>query len=139
MIFASISTLESAGIRSSGSSTLSWIGILALSDEYNVHDLREGSVITLGRQLRRVSYYYCAKSVSAIEATAAFGNELAHAQHPVDLLDAKPMKNIWHQGLESHVLDTSYVFRSCEVVRRPICTPFARVVDDCHQSISILG
>ncbi len=34
VIFASISTLESAGMSSSGNSTLSWIGMLQLSDAH---------------------------------------------------------------------------------------------------------
>ena len=53
VIFASISTLESAGIQDSGSSTLSWIGILNL---VNIAYASFNRYPTLGRRWHRVSY-----------------------------------------------------------------------------------
>lgn len=41
---------------------------------------------------------------------------LAHAKHPVNLLDAQPMQDVRHESLESHVFDTSNVLSSLEVV-----------------------
>jgi hypothetical protein len=54
VIFASISTLESAGINSSGSSTRSWIGILIAVSTASPKILR--GPLTPVRQLHRVSY-----------------------------------------------------------------------------------
>ena len=61
VILASISTLESAGIHSSGSSTRSWIGILC---GICVRDAGSGdtaygvlSLLTLGQRWRRASYW----------------------------------------------------------------------------------
>lgn len=55
VILASISTLESAGIQDSGSSTLSWIGML---NAVNLAFAKVGLEHTLGRRWRRVSYYF---------------------------------------------------------------------------------
>lgn len=43
-------------------------------------------------------------------------NELAHAQHAVNLGNAEPVQNIRHQRLETHVFDTGNVFGSLEVI-----------------------
>jgi hypothetical protein len=55
---------------------------------------------------------------------------LAHAEHTVNLLYAKPVQNVWHQSLESHVLDTSNVFGSLEVIRGTVLTSFPGIVND---------
>ena len=62
---------------------------------------------------------------------------LAHAQHPIDLLDAEPMKDIGHQGLKAHVLDASHVFGSLEIIRSPVFSTFSCIVDDCGECVSI--
>lgn len=42
-------------------------------------------------------------------------NLLAHAEHAVDLGDAKPVQYIRHEGLKSHIFDTSNVLSPGEV------------------------
>lgn len=61
---------------------------------------------------------------------------LAHAKHPVDLLDSKPVQNIGHQGLEAHVLDAGDIFGASEVVGSPVFSSLPGVVNDCH-SLSV--
>lgn len=56
---------------------------------------------------------------------------LAHAQHPVNLLDTKPVQDVRHKGLEAHVLHTGDVLGTLEVIRGAIGTPLSSVVDDC--------
>jgi len=61
---------------------------------------------------------------------------LAHTQHPVNFLDSKPMKNIGHQRLESHILHTSNVLGSLEVLRGTIQSTLSGIVDKVlHQGI----
>jgi len=57
---------------------------------------------------------------------------LAHAQHAVDLGDSEPVQDIWHQGLEPHVLDAGDVFGPFEVVRCTVFSTFPRVVHHCE-------
>lgn len=54
VIFASISTLESAGIQSSGSSTRSWIGILL--NRQLVSECDAGEMAMAGRQRSEATY-----------------------------------------------------------------------------------
>ena len=54
---------------------------------------------------------------------------LAHAQHPVNLLDSEPMEDIRHQSLKSHILDTSNIFSPLEVIRGSVGTTLASIVD----------
>jgi hypothetical protein len=56
-------------------------------------------------------------------------DSLAHTQHPVDFLDTKPMENIGHQRLESHVLHASNVLGSLEILRGPIQSALSGIVD----------
>ena len=56
---------------------------------------------------------------------------LAHAQHPVNLGDTKPVEDVGHQGLEAHILDTCDVFGSLEIVRCTILPAFSGVVHNC--------
>lgn len=42
------------------------------------------------------------------------------------------MQNVWHQGLEAHVLHTGNVFGASEIVRSPIFPTLSGIVDDCH-------
>lgn len=65
-----------------------------------------------------------------IWGTGYMGNidALAHAEHPVDFSDAQPVQNIRHESLETHILDSGYVFGPLEVVRSPILTTLARIV-----------
>jgi hypothetical protein len=56
-------------------------------------------------------------------------DSLAHTQHPVNFFDAKPMENIGHQRLESHVLHTSNVLGSLEILRGPIQSALSGIVD----------
>jgi hypothetical protein len=53
---------------------------------------------------------------------------LAHAEHAVDLLDAEPMQDIGHQGLESHVLDPGDALSSLEVIRGAVFSSFSCIV-----------
>ena len=63
-------------------------------------------------------------------------DSLAHTQHPVNFFDAKPMENIGHQRLESHVLHTSNVLGSLEILRGPIQSTLSGIVDKVlHQGI----
>ena len=60
-------------------------------------------------------------------------DSLRHAKHPIYLCDSEPVKDlkcfvradsavaiapayVWHQSLEAHVLDSSNIFRSLEVI-----------------------
>jgi hypothetical protein len=54
---------------------------------------------------------------------------LAHTQHPIDLLDTEPMKNIGHQRLETHVLHTRNILRPLEILRCAVQSTFPGVVD----------
>lgn len=64
-----------------------------------------------------------------MESTRRWANSLAHAEHPVDLLYAKPMKDIWHKGLEAHILNASDVLRPLEVVRSSISASLSCIVN----------
>lgn len=55
---------------------------------------------------------------------------LAHAEHAVNLLDTKPMENVGHQGLETHILDSSHVLGPLEVVRSFVFTSLPCVIDN---------
>lgn len=55
---------------------------------------------------------------------------LAHAQHSINFLDTKPVKNVRHKRLEAHVFHASNVFCSHEIVRGLVFATFAGIVDD---------
>lgn len=58
-------------------------------------------------------------------------NVLAHAQHPVNLSDAKPMQDVGHQRLEAHVFDAGDVLRALEIVRGAVFASLSGIVHDC--------
>jgi hypothetical protein len=68
-----------------------------------------------------------------IERSSNKGDLLAHAQHSINLLDPKPMENVWHECLESHILYTSNILGALEVVGCAIGPTFASVIDDLVQ------
>lgn len=100
-------------------------------------------LLTLGRRWRRVS---CCTTVLAtgswISRVRGLKNTrqgrrgtwdrniLAHAQHPVDLGDTKPVQDVRHQGLEAHVLHTGDILSPLEVVGCPIFATLSSVVHD---------
>ena len=88
--------------------------------------------LTLGQQWHRAS---CCRPVRirnrGVPTVPAERHLLAHAQHSVDFLDAQPMKNVWHQSLESHILDACNVLGSLEVIRSSIFPTLAGVVNHC--------
>src|ERR1700753_52091 len=49
--------------------------------------------------------------------------------HAGDLLDSKPMQDIWHYGLEAHILLYSYVFCALEVFAGFVLTSLPSIVD----------
>ena len=53
---------------------------------------------------------------------------LGHGQHPVNLSDAEPMKDIGHERLEPHVLDARDILGALEVLARPVLSAFSCVV-----------
>lgn len=55
---------------------------------------------------------------------------VGHAQHAVDLLDAEPVQDVGHEGLEAHVLDAGDVLGALEVLARAVGAPLARVVHE---------
>jgi len=56
-------------------------------------------------------------------------DELAHAEHSVNLLDAQPVKDVRHECLESHVIDTGDPLGMIEVVGRPVVASLSRIVN----------
>jgi hypothetical protein len=62
------------------------------------------------------------------ELVPKVNNLLAHTQHSVDFLYSKPMENIGHQGLESHILYPSNIFRSFEILRGTVRTSLSCIV-----------
>ena len=54
---------------------------------------------------------------------------LAHAEHPINLLDAEPMENIGHQRLETHVLHTRNILGSLKVLRSSVQPTLSGIVD----------
>lgn len=62
-------------------------------------------------------------------------------RHSINLGDTKPVKNIRHQSLETHVFDTSDIFRSLEVFACTISTTLSCVVNKVFgnlQAVSIM-
>jgi hypothetical protein len=70
------------------------------------------------------------ESISPHGSLRPIGNSLAHTKHSINLLDAKPVKDIGHQCLKAHILHARNVFGSFEVLRRSIKTPFAGIIDE---------
>jgi hypothetical protein len=62
------------------------------------------------------------------ELVPKVNNLLAHTQHSVDFLYSKPMENIGHQGLESHVFYPSDIFRSFEILRGTVRSSLSGIV-----------
>jgi hypothetical protein len=62
------------------------------------------------------------------ELVAKVSNLLAHTQHSINLLYSKPMKNIRHQGLESHILHAGNILRSFEILRGTVRSSLSRIV-----------
>ena len=54
---------------------------------------------------------------------------IAHADHVVDLLDAEPVQDVGHEGLETHVFDSGDDFSATEVFIGAVTTAFSEVVD----------
>jgi hypothetical protein len=54
---------------------------------------------------------------------------LAHTHHSVDLCYAKPVEDVWHQCLESHVLHSCHIFGPLEVFRCSIGTTLSGIVN----------
>lgn len=65
-------------------------------------------------------------------------DSLAHAEHPINLLDSQPVKDVRHECLESHVLDTGNVLGSPEIVRRAIFAALSGVVHHCDVVCQLL-
>lgn len=68
------------------------------------------------------------------------GNPLAHAKHSVNLGYSKPVKDIGHQRLETHVLHACNVLGSFEILRSAIQTTFSSIIHKIlHQGIRKLS
>ena len=114
-------------------------------DGYAVEDVINGAPASFGWDFSypwptMASYFMLSISVSFGKNSHIDHTEedpLAHAQHPIDLLDTEPMKDIGHQGLKAHVLDASHVFGSLEIIRSPVFSTFSCIVDDCGECVSI--
>lgn len=70
------------------------------------------------------------RNISTKQILNPLQNSLAHAQHSVNLLDTKPVENVRHQGLETHVLDASDVLSSFEIFRSTIRPSLSGIVDE---------
>lgn len=57
-------------------------------------------------------------------------HSLAHAQHAVDLLDAEPVQDVGHKGLEAHVLNAGNVLRPLEILGCAVLAAFPGIVDN---------
>lgn len=90
--------------------------------------ISESNLDTLGRRWHHVSYYHH-QSQSIASSSMWKDDSLAHTQHPINLLDTEPVKNIGHQGLKSHIFDPSNILRSLEVLRSTIQATLSSVVD----------
>lgn len=55
---------------------------------------------------------------------------LAHTHHPVDLRYPKPVQNVWHECLKSHVLHTCHIFGPLEIFRSSIGTALSGIVNE---------
>lgn len=58
---------------------------------------------------------------------------LAHTHHSVDLRYAKPVQDVWHQCLKSHVLHSCHIFCPLEVFGRLIGTTLSGIVNEILQ------
>lgn len=57
-------------------------------------------------------------------------SHIAHGDHVVDLLDTKPVEDVGHESLETHVLHASDELRRREVLVGGVATAFAEVVHE---------
>ena len=55
---------------------------------------------------------------------------VAHGDHVVDLANAKPVQDVGHECLESHVLDTRNELRRAEILVRRITATLAQVIHE---------
>lgn len=55
---------------------------------------------------------------------------LAHTHHSVDFLYAKPVEDVWHQCLKSHVLHSCHIFGPLEVFGCSIGTTLSGIVNE---------
>ncbi len=55
---------------------------------------------------------------------------LAHTQHAIDLLDPKPMQNIRHQGLKTHVFHASNVLGPLKIFGSSISASFSSIINE---------
>lgn len=53
---------------------------------------------------------------------------IAHRNHIIDLLDPKPMQDVWHKPLESHILHACDELCRFEIFVRRVTAPFPKVV-----------
>ena len=62
---------------------------------------------------------------------------VTHRHHVVDLPDTKPVKNIGHERLETHVLDTGDELSRLEVLVRRVAAPLSEVVDEVPRDVIV--
>jgi hypothetical protein len=55
---------------------------------------------------------------------------LAHTHHPVDLCYAKPVQNVWHECLKSHILHSCHIFGPLKIFRCSIGTALSGIVNE---------
>lgn len=117
LILASISTLESAGIHDSGSSTRSWMGILSDAPRQQNPPVSAGIFCLVRSTHPCPTMASCfmleigdasdreAEGDSGVDggwkqgctcAARTLRDSLAHAEHPVNLGDAQPVQDIRH-------------------------------------------
>jgi hypothetical protein len=57
------------------------------------------------------------------------GAHIAHGNHVVDLLDAKPVQHVWHESLKAHVFHASNKLGGAEVLVCGVATALSKIVD----------
>jgi hypothetical protein len=82
---------------------------------------------TPGRRWRRASY--CWDGYFNVRRLLRSQDLLAHTQHSVNFLDSKPVQNIGHQSLESHILHARNILCSLEILRGPVRSTLSGVVN----------
>jgi hypothetical protein len=127
VILASISTLESAGIQDSGSSTRSWIGILRCGQQICANLAMVPQNLPLANDRVVLHTFDNVNKMYLVDPVT--GDLLAHTQHPINLLDTEPVQNVRHQCLKSHVFDTCNVFCTLEVLRGTVQSTLSGIVD----------
>lgn len=74
------------------------------------------------------------RNISRIPQHVRSKHLLAHTQHAIYLLDSKPVQDIRHQGLESHILHASNILSPFEVLGGAIGRPLSSIVDKVLQT-----